>query len=385
MFRISTRFLVAAFILYVARSQPEKATAQEPLDAAGFQEFMVGKNGRPLLIPVELNGRPLLFLLDTGSAKTIFDTALTRELGPPHSSFVGETSGGDVDLPCFGCPSAKVGSLDLSVIGEVASADLGPLRRGIGKDIQGILGFDFLSRFAVELDFDNGTVRIHSSAPLNWQNGEAIELKLQGNVPAVSATLAAHAETMIIDTGANTSFIRTELFDQLTDTGVLRVCGASRTLTLGGGIKSSQGYAGPLKIGSSAHDTVRLSRDSLSGLGLLNLSRFQIRLDFPNMLAYFRPGGRYAETESIGTSGMAVLLIDGRKTVVAVEPESAAATAGLRSGDVVTSIDGVSAAEFDMHELGQILTSEVGRKIQIEVNRDYSEQAVQLKLRSRFD
>ena len=124
-------------------------------------EATIARHGRPILIPVQLSEQEeVLFILDTGAAVTVFDASLK----PKAAQFIDkgrfETSAGTLELDVYPCPEAMIGALDLTIVPMVAFSDLASIRAAVGHDIMGILGVDFLQHYAVELDFDLGTLRL---------------------------------------------------------------------------------------------------------------------------------------------------------------------------------------------------------------------------------
>ncbi|MGC3967751.1 MAG: aspartyl protease family protein [Pirellulales bacterium] len=347
-------------------------------------EIATGKGGRPLLVPVDWDGSRYSFLLDTGAARTVFDTSLRSQLGAVREVQSGDTSAGQIALECFDCPPAKVGGLDLQVLDQISCADLSRLRQTTGKEIHGIVGIDFLKNYAIEIRFDDGTVSFFAAPPKNWGNARAISLQLVRGVPHVTANFAGVEEAVIVDTGANASYLSAKVFDGLVAANQLRLCAKAKTLTLAGGLNSSQGYVSSVRIGALERGASRFSRDSFTGLGLQSLSRFIVRIDFPGAVAYFAPGRTFGEPDSMATSGAAVLEIGGQKTIISTEPGGAADVAGLSAGDVVTRIDGRLAESMDMHEVGELLTSEVNREIEVQFRRYGVIQSTAMVLKSRF-
>ena len=126
-------------------------------------EFRTGKDGRPLLVSVVWNGEPLAFLLDTGATRTGFDSSLKSRLGEPVGRTTLQTSAGLVETEEFACPDVTVGGLPLDGIETVFCTDLQRLRYASGEDIRGVLGVDFLRRFTVTIDFDQGLVQLCES------------------------------------------------------------------------------------------------------------------------------------------------------------------------------------------------------------------------------
>lgn len=66
--------------------------------------FTVGQGGRPLLAPMTLNGQSLLFLIDTGAARTVVDSALQTHLGPACGGTTVRTPAGLIRVCLFRCP-----------------------------------------------------------------------------------------------------------------------------------------------------------------------------------------------------------------------------------------------------------------------------------------
>lgn len=189
--------------------------------------------------------------------------------------------------------------------------------------------------------------------------------------PCINVDLAGRLRRpFVLDTGANATCIRQESFDVLLEARSILPRTHYRGVAFGGEIRGQSGYVNHLQVGSFNHDNIRLDRCTMSLLGLRYLARFVVRLDFPNNVAYFSPGRQFADPERTATSGLAVFEIGGQKIVRAVEPGSAADAVGIRAGDIIEVIDGRSAATQSLFELGQILTSEVGRRVRVTLRRD---------------
>lgn len=382
--------LLSSMALLLAASQLPLGGAQKPPrlspgSVALCEEFAVGKSGRVLTVPVVWNGRVVEFMLDSGAAKTVIDSSLRSELGKPIGEVDLITSAGTVTLETFICPIAQLGSLEVQRIETVVSGDLEPLRFAVGKNIYGILGMDFLGRYAVEIDFDEGKLRFWQSAPDDWRCADQrFPLLTRDGRPHVSACIGGRRTLFILDTGANRSHVSNDVFHALADEDALRLAGSALGMTLGGGIQASIGYANRFAIGEFSHQGIRFDSDAMSGLGLNYLSRYRLRCDFPNNVLYLCEGARFNRPESTATSGMAIAEIHGLKTVVAVEPGNAADTAGIRRGDVIKTIDGKSTNDFEMYDLRKLFTSRVGEQFHLEVEREQCVGKVLLTLRSRL-
>lgn len=94
------------------------------------------------------------------------------------------------------------------------------------------------------------------------------------------------------------------------------------------------------------------------------LSRFTVTFDYQNQRILFKPVGHFADPFGADASGLSLRVKDaefGSVEIANVEPDSAAATAGLQVGDVISAIDGRSAGEFDLDKVRKMFST-VGPK-----------------------
>lgn len=375
--RLTTAALLCVILLSI-RSQVTASDVQ-------VEAFKIGKEGRPILVPIRLDDRTVHFLVDTGAGKTAFDISLKDYLGLKQSSTILHTSAGRMTSDLYACPDCYVGSFNLKRAGTVLCLDLKLIRYASGEEVYGILGMDFLREFAVEIDFDSGCLRLRKATPENWrETGQHCPLTWRGGCPAIIATLPGDRhELFIVDTGANLSTVREVIYDELAVNDQLSTSSRQRSFTVKGEIEDRTGYVEQITLSEFSHRRIRLDRDPMSALGLRYLSRFLLRFDFPNNTMYVSAGARYAERDSVATSGMAILQIAGQKVVYATEPGRAAERAGLRWGDVIEKVDGKAATTLDIFDLSKVLTSEPGRQVEVEIRRRNENFTVQLVLNCR--
>jgi len=323
------------------------------------------------------------FILDTGASVTIFDTSLKREGSRAIDKGRFETSAGTLLLDIYPCPRAMIGTLDLQIVPTVAFADLAPLRAAIGHDIMGILGVDFLGHYAVEIDFDLGTLRLWESAPQEWVRGKQVRLSSVHGTPYLMCALpGSRRELFSLDSGANVSTIRKEIFDALSIESELTPFGVGSAATGGGVVHSTKAIVASLELPPFRHQNLRVDRDLRNAIGLAYLSRYKVQLDLPRGRAYFWPGSRFGALDGMATSGMSLIHSDGRKVVTIVERYGAASDADIHVGDVIEEINGQPMAKEDMFFIRQLLTSEPDTKLTVTVTRQEQRIDTTLTLRS---
>lgn len=334
-------------------------------------EFAVGKHGRPILVPVDLStGERVHFLVDTGATISVFDHTLVNGTGTQTGITTLRTPAGDVYARLYKCPIASVGPLPLDVIGEVASIDLQPIRLISGDDIRGIIGMDFLRAYAFEIDFDDGKLRLWNRAPDAWSRCPRLALTERNGQPGVSAVVGRQEiEWFVVDTGANVSTLRKEVFDRLETDGFLASASKSTAITGGGEVRDNSGSLGSFQLSNMRLISTRFDRDAASALGLRHLSRFLVRFDPTTKSLYLQKGQRFDSPERTATIGIAVSRNGDKNRVMRVEPDGAARKAGIQPGDEIVAVNRQDAGEMDLFEMSVIFTSQPGNRHEVELRR----------------
>ena len=157
--RLALPVITLAMFPVLSQAQPSSATGKAIFSGnanAKSCTFAFEWREGLIVLPVRINGsKPLSFVLDTGSTRILIDRKLAAELGLKAGgtgSMQGAGAGSipiefihDVDLAL---PGVESGGYDLS------TADLQPLEKISGGKVDGIIGFPFLSRFVVTVDYD---------------------------------------------------------------------------------------------------------------------------------------------------------------------------------------------------------------------------------------
>lgn len=345
--------------------------------------YAVGKSGRPMLLPIVLQDREILCVLDTGASCTGFDISLRDLLGPPRGRSILQTAAGQVRVQTYGWPDVTLGGRPLTLDTSVACVDLAPIRRTANTEILGVIGMDVLRHCRFLIDFDDGLVRFFDVPPKDEQKlGVKIPIQFRADgIPLVSVSIqGADSEDFVIDTGADSMSLQDETFDALVDQDLIQLKGSYGTSTVGGNVRSNRGLLDGLTLGPFTHKGICVSRIHENALGLRFLARFRVILDFPEQALYLRKGLNYDKPEPAATSGLMLQWENGAILVSSVRKGGPSEKAGVRAGDVLVKINLQPAATLDPFDVRQMLTSLGGSKVPMTIRRGKREIEIQLVL-----
>jgi len=387
--------------------------AEEPRQSAAPIHFAAGTHetkvpaqvyAEHLFVPVRVNGgETTWFVLDTGANETVISKPLAEKSGLAFqwetgtAGAVGSTTvsaAKDVllELPGVEVPTSRVAVVDLSF-----------MQQTLGRSVEGLLGYDVISRFVVQVDYEHRRVTFHDPAMFAPDPGsDALAITLVRNVPQVATTILLPGRAPIqikclIDSGAG-SLILAPSF--VSANRLLESVGKTiRVSDLHFGGESKEAAAridwlqfGPYVLRRPVTIMQRDARGLLAGLGVDALiggeilSRFTITFDYQNQRILFRPVNHFADAFAADASGLSLRvtsLASGSVEVENVEPGSAAAAAGLHKGDVIRTIDGHSASEFDLDKVRKMF-QHPGRRIRLTIDREGKTLRMNLKLQARI-
>lgn len=108
-----------------------------------------------IVVDAELNGVKKPLIVDTGASHTVLDTRTAAELGlDPGEKARGVGAQGPVEATMGTLESISVGTASLNDV-SFGKVDLSTICGGeIEESIGGILGFNFLSRFKIGIDYE---------------------------------------------------------------------------------------------------------------------------------------------------------------------------------------------------------------------------------------
>lgn len=209
-----------------------------------------------------VDGRgPFTFVLDTGaSGDVLIDSGVASALHLPLHRAATISGAGNRPVRIFSTTlhTLQVGSLVFAP-GSAAVADLSEIRHVIGfRRLDGIVGTQIFQEADVEINVDDGYVRItkaHLRAP---DNAHRLRLSFFQGLPQIQGTIDRFRGPMIVDTGDHSTFT---LFNRF-----VKAHPALRSHVLQSNVRTGVGLGGPI-----FGDYVRLKQLTIAGFALNSL------------------------------------------------------------------------------------------------------------------
>lgn len=322
----------------------------------------------PIGIPVLLDGKCHLFMLDSGATHTAVDESFRTGLGDPLRSLtVHAPDGSAQERQLFYAPRGSVAGLPLTGVYEVLCFDHSRFRAAIGVNLYGMLGMDFLRNRIVRIDFDQGEVAFLEA--VGEDPGTPVVMNVPRSrkwPPAVVLNVRGMGDLkFIVDTGycatgaMNTHIIRRLLSDGLAQ----RVGTGTAELVNGSHDYGTVRLRGEVVLGGFRHRDLVFDESAVNILGIGYLSRYIVTFDFPDGRMYLKPGKGFADRCPCDLGGADLWRPNGLTTVRSVEVGGAAEAAGLRAGDIVEEIDSRPVNTLTVRQAWRLLCATPGKHV----------------------
>jgi len=337
-----------------------------------------------IVLKVRVNGsRPLHFIFDTGASISVIDPQSARALGLRAKGKLNlDATGGSVQ-------SGLIGPVSLSLVGvtvfkqPLATIDLDAFAPLFGYKIDGVIGYDFIKNFVVEIDYAAGLMSMYESGSYKYAGpGESIPLELVEKTPFVRVRIVLNGREPIegkfeIDTGGtgilnlNTPFVsKHKMLETLAKQTQGKMGGA------GGSSVTVKAHVPAIELGSFANKNPLVvfaqgtegSESSTEYDGSLNngfFSQFKVILNYSRSQVILEQNHTAFSRD---LSGLEIVADPPRlRTYVvnAVEDNSPAAVAGIQEEDTIVAIDGQPTARLTLRELRRLFTQPGERLLKI--------------------
>lgn len=374
------------------------------LGGGGSARIPVEYSQRHILVQVSLNGgAPETFILDSGAGATAIDSSAAARHGLEFQGVI----------PATGAAATSTASLarldSLRISGEagggvvlrgqqvVVIALARQLEPAFWRPIAGILGYDFLSRFVVDVDFDESRVTLYDPKTFRYEGGSpSLPLELADNTPVVDATIdGKYGGKFRLDLGSGSTV---DIHGPFVKKNRLMEKAKHALKTVAEGVGGTfESYTCRMKrfdigpyswtdpiVDLNLSETGTFASEDLAGnIGSAALERFRVTFDYEGKKLYLEPGKLFGRRDPGVVSGLRLDKTEGRVIARYVLEGTPAAAAGVRIGDVVESIDGKPVAAMTADQAYSLLNdAKPGTTRTVGLVRDGARTTVRMKLRS---
>lgn len=395
-----------------------------------------------IIIPIEINGVTLSFLLDSGVSKPIlFNLSEQDSLTLKNAeSFYLHGLGADGKLEAirsknnkFKIGNAVSANQDLYVVFDKA-VDFTPR---LGVLIHGIIGYDVFKGFVVEVNYNSKYIRLHNPnafKPKTSKKWKTIPIKIYNRKPYLDAEITIDKEEkavkLLIDTGSSDALW---LFEN-SKKGLTPKKDLIFKDYLGRGLSGSV-YGKRSKVknfkvsdfnieeanvafpDSLSIDTSKMYKYRNGSLGGGILKRFNMFFDYTNEKLYLKKNsnyrvpftynnsgvvleyngvryvkeqirvpksGKYSDAVQINFSIDYVVSLKPIYKIVEIRTSSNAFNVGLRKNDILIDVNGKPAYAYKLTEINAILHGKTGRLVKLRIERNGKNMFFKFRLDSAF-
>lgn len=365
------------------------ATAQEefvPPQAKLITKFpFIQLTGGIIIVQAQIDNLTdtLNFVLDTGSGGISLDSATAEEkkfVAIKSNRTIRGIAGMRTVAFTYGHSLKFPGMQTDSLAFHINDYDL--LTSVYGMKIDGIIGYSFLRRYIIKIDYDNQVLEIYSPGTFKYPRGGYLMKPTFSTLPQPLLTVEDGIQLInrfIFDTGAGLCFLLSK--DFIDDSLLLKKhkkLYPTQAEGLGGKKLMDVTVLKSISIGPYKFRKVPIyifddefnvtSYPEMGGLiGNDLLRRFNVILNYPSQTIHLKPNTHYAEPFDYSYTGLGIYQINNEITVIDIVKGSPGDLAGFKTGDVIFAVDNNFSKNIQVFKN---LLQNVNSRIKILVIRD---------------
>jgi hypothetical protein len=367
---------------------PLPASDIELPSGAASAEIPFRLEANRILVPLSIDGHSGFEAEFDSGGSLILPPALLQTLGLNTAGRFKAQGGGE------GFVVSKIGTAKTINIGPAILHDRAFKSFAFSNEerTRALVGIEVLQRFAVSFDFDRLIMTLTKPDAFQYHGkGAVIPFHFQDNQPEITGTVDGIAGLFAIDTGDAGSLLLIAPFARrygLVERYHATLPYGGRSVAATHGVRTRVGtvtFDGPdgRPIETVSRPVTRISLQqsgfdadlNVSGnIGLGILKQFNLTFDYRRQQIILERNHQYGQPDIYDRAGFRAEATPSGWHVVQVYPNSPAAEAGLREGDLIATIDGQ--AHLSPADLFAKTHAPVGTHLMLSVQRD--QHAVQL-------
>ena len=353
--------------------------------------------GGIIILHATLNDFPdtLNFILDTGSGGISLDTltALYYKLPLEPSDRTVRGIGGIKNINYYKNGTLHFPGLDVERL-DFHINDYEILTEVYGLRVDGIIGFSFLRRYIVAIDYDKQLMSVYLPGKYEYPKKGTTLKPTFASIPITNHYVQDERSYLLnfyFDTGAGLCVLMSEQFMQ-DSVFISKRKKSVNTQVEGliGKINMRLTTMKRMKIGPYRFSKVPIHvySDSMNVLGypsvkgLLGsdlLRRFNIVLNYPERIIHLTPNTHMRDPFDYSYTGMSYYFIEGKIIITEIQQGSPAEKAGLMPGDIIFGVESNFSNNIGQYKL---LLQNQGQKVRILIFRNSVPQMFELKVGS---
>jgi len=251
-----------------------------------------------------------------------------------------------------------------------------------GEKIDGIIGFSFISRYIIKINYDSLNLSIHTRGSIRYPRGGYMLKPILVNIPVASAEIRDVDDVngrFYFDTGAGMCLLLSSEFVE--DSVILRSKSKwyfSQAEGLGGKTPMKQGVIRQLKFGPYRFRNIPTyifndefnitSYPYLGGLiGNDLLRRFNLIINYASRDIHLTPNSHFRDPFDYSYTGLGMYYVDGEVRILDIMKGSPAEKAGLKVDDVIMAVQ--NNFNRNIQEYKNLMQTP-GERVKILVNRN---------------
>ncbi len=390
------RILIVVLLFITSVSKAQEEFVPEPATYITTVPFRM-LSGGIILMKAKLSQFPdtLNFIFDTGSGGISLDSMTTLTLGV-KTALSDKTIRGIAGIrqvkfaynQRLHLPGLTVDSLDFHI------NDYDVLSSAYGEKIDGIIGYSFIRRYILKIDYDSSKMYVYTKGTIKYPKGGFFLRPLLTTIPVMTADVKDAREIrsrFYFDTGAGMCLLLSE--DFAADSMFVRPKRRWYTTQaegLGGKAPMRQGVIKQIKIGPYKFRNIPTyifedqynvtSYPYLGGLiGNDLLRRFNLIINYEKRDIYMTPNSHFKDVFDYSYTGIGMYVINGEIRIIDVMPGSPAEQAGFKPEDIIMAVENNFSQSIQTYKN---LMQSPGQKLKVLVLREGEPMILVLKVKS---